>query len=121
MMVTRVKHVCEKNNLHPDDNILKMMLLKYGPFSISFKASSSDYWTMLQGKYNEYCDPKARVSHAAVLVGYDRTHWILKNSYGNYPGETHWGVGGWLYVRKEVAASCGMFGFKSKAQIPFVV
>lgn len=47
------------------------------------------------------CPSNVSIDHAVLLVGYDSTHWIIKNSWG-----TGWGDNGYAYINKN--SDCGI-------------
>lgn len=138
LLKARVKSFCKKSNLPTASGevTLQAMLLKYGPVVVSFRATADAYFMSLKGRYNRKCptttarkrsgsgksgveeevEVEVGITHTGLLVGYDRTHWIVKNSYGS----GSWGIEGYLYVKRTVALSCGMIGPGSFAMIPFL-
>lgn len=47
------------------------------------------------------CSYRGSLDHAILLVGYNTTHWFVKNSWG-----TWWGHNGFAYLSK--TADCGL-------------
>ena len=62
---------------------------------------------MISCIYNSF-----QVDHAVTLVGYNTTHWFIKNSWG-----TGWGDKGYAYINKTVSANCGIYKY---IQVPIV-
>lgn len=54
---------------------------------------------MISCIYNSF-----QVDHAVTLVGYNTTHWFIKNSWG-----TNWGDKGYAYINK--SANCGIYQY----------
>ncbi|XP_069678160.1 dipeptidyl peptidase 1-like [Periplaneta americana] len=99
-----------------NEELMKMELLRGGPFSVSFEVTS-DFQHYNGGIYHHTglgdFNPLEAVNHAVLLVGYGVDHttgekfWIVKNSWG-----TGWGEDGFFRIRRgtdEVAIeSCGV-------------
>ena len=47
------------------------------------------------------CNPSDPVDHAALIVGYTPTYWIVKNSWG-----TDFGDNGYIYVSRAAGRNC---------------
>jgi hypothetical protein len=69
-------------------------LITYGPLSIAVYASGNPF--MYAGKTGlvDNCTTNP-IDHAILLVGYNSTHWFVKNSWG-----TNWGDKGFAYLLK---------------------
>ncbi|UJR07917.1 hypothetical protein I4U23_012200 [Adineta vaga] len=104
-----------------DEEILKVLLRKYGPIYISLnvgnQANESTLLTNISKKFNAYsqgifdvsgCSDQPRQNHAMLLVGYghDRItgldYWKVKNSWGHT-----WGENGFIRIRRGVNM-CGI-------------
>ena len=48
------------------------------------------------------CTDPEPINHAIVVVGYNTTHWIIKNSWGT----EDWGDRGYGYISKETNKDC---------------
>lgn len=58
------------------------------------------------------CPSNSRADHAVLLVGYNTTHWFIKNSWG-----TSWGAGGYGYINK--INDCNLHSWVDTMQINF--
>lgn len=47
------------------------------------------------------CAPLSQRNHYVLLVGYNTTHWFIKNSWG-----TAWGHDGYGYISKDTNSDC---------------
>ncbi|XP_017494382.1 PREDICTED: cathepsin L1-like, partial [Rhagoletis zephyria] len=65
------------------ENILKSLLLKYGPLTTYFRADKA--FMALTGEWNRPCNQSVAINHVMTVIGWTKKHWIMKNSYGNYP------------------------------------
>lgn len=95
-----------KVDQNPDERIMSVVY-KYGPTVVAINADA-DIMNHLKDNFpmNLYCS--ADVDHAVLLVGWTKTHWIIKNSWGE-----DWGKAGYLYLPKG-KNDCGvntMMGF----------
>ena len=75
---------------------------------------------ILQSVTNRYtsgiykCTSPPRLDHAALVVGYTPTYWIVKNSWG-----PNWGNDGYVYIARGSGnvANCGI---AEKASVPYI-
>jgi C1A family cysteine protease len=71
--------------------------------------------TRVQGVFDGACGTK--LDHGVTAVGYGsaggKNYWIVKNSWG-----TGWGEGGYIRMRRNVAAPTGMCGIAMDAYYP---
>ncbi len=58
------------------------------------------------------CPSNSELNHAVLLVGYNTSHWFIKNSWG-----ISWGNNGFGYISKE--NDCGMHSWVDVMQIKF--
>ena len=76
---------------------------------------SSDHHARPQGVFDGACGTK--LDHGVTAVGYGRAggkdYWIVKNSWG-----TRWGEGGYIRMRRNVAARTGKCGIAMDAYYP---
>ena len=105
-----------------DEDSLKGVLLNYGPVTTMFRIGESDAtgaFMSLAGKMNFACNAEVDgLGHVMTIIGWDKDYFIMKNSYGDkkyFEAESGrwldpWGENGYLYLRKELALSCGVFG-----------
>jgi len=68
------------------------------PVSVGVDATN---WQFYSSGIFTGCSPNPTLNHAALLVGYTPTYWILKNSWG-----TSWGENG--YIRLARGNTCGL-------------
>lgn len=62
--------------------------------SVAVYAGNDDF--MYTGASGEIaCSESRSIDHAVLLVGYNATHWFIKNSWG-----TSWGDEGFAYIKK---------------------
>lgn len=47
------------------------------------------------------CPTNVEIDHTVLLIGYNSTHWFIKNSWG-----TNWGDRGYAYVSR--SSDCGI-------------
>lgn len=85
------------NNLSIDQ--LQQFLTDYGPISVGVYANH--YSFLYAGKTGYIYCPAGRIDHAVLLVGYNSTHWFIKNSW-----DTTWGDNGFGYILK--SNDCGI-------------
>lgn len=72
----------------------------YGPVTIAIYAGHSGFLNV--GKSGGIvCPTTIKIDHGVLLVGYNKTHWIIKNSWG-----TGWGDNGFCYIPKN--RDCGV-------------
>ena len=84
---------------------MEQYLADHGPYSVSvwsghngfYSAGSSGIVNCVGYSQSTYVD------HAVVLVGYNDTHWIIKNSWGTY-----WGQNGYGYISKDLSNNCNI-------------
>ena len=107
---------------------MKQFVRRYGPVVINWFAFSRSIIDQdgnpgtldgLTSTWDMPCPTNATgADHVGLLVGWTRTHWIVKNSWGSkhtkaYPDEDSmgdpWGIDGYLYMNKSVAKGCFMF------------
>lgn len=73
---------------------LQQELVNVGPLTVGVNASHNAFWYAgPSGLIN--CPNVTSMDHAILLVGYNETHWFIKNSWG-----TNWGHGGYGYINK---------------------
>ena len=58
------------------------------------------------------CTGTNTADHAVLLVGYNSTHWFIKNSWG-----TTWGDNGFGYISK--TADCGLLKWVDVMQVNY--
>ncbi|KAH9394368.1 hypothetical protein TYRP_004419, partial [Tyrophagus putrescentiae] len=58
---------------------MQRYLLRHGPLAVAISASSPEFQNLKNSAFNGYCSKK--LSHAILLVGWNQTHFILKNSW----------------------------------------
>lgn len=56
------------------------------------------------------CNTTGRIDHAILLVGYNSTHWFIKNSWG-----ANWGDNGFGYISK--TSDCGIRTYVNVATV----
>ena len=81
---------------------LQQDLVNYGPINVGVYASDPNF--MYAGSSGGItCSYPPTIDHAIVLVGYNATHWIVKNSWG-----TSWGHNGFGYISKNTNNDCNI-------------
>ena len=81
------------------------MVMRNGPASIAIDAKTPSLQWLKDTPFTDQCG--TAVDHAVMLVGWDETNWIIKNSWGDF-----WGKSGYLYMARG-ENKCGinaMFG-----------
>jgi hypothetical protein len=63
---------------------------------------------------NISCYPNTSIDHAVLLVGYDQTRWIIKNSWN-----TRWGNEGYGYVNKANNTGLSKYIFMMQLRMPW--
>lgn len=91
---------------------LQQFLNDYGPISVGVYASHNGFWYAGASGAIECPASFSYIDHAVLLVGYNSTHWIIKNSWG-----TTWGQGGFGYIRKD--NDCGLKSYVNVAMVKF--
>lgn len=91
--ITKITHY---SNLTTEQ--IQQYLTDNGPLTVGVFANHNGFMNVgASGKVT--CPTTGSVDHAILLVGYNSTHWIIKNSWG-----TSWGDNGFAYISK--AADC---------------
>lgn len=78
---------------------LQQLLVDNGPLSVGVYAGHNGFY--YPGASGKVVCPSGNIDHAVLLVGYNSTHWFIKNSWG-----TNWGDNGYGYISK--TNDCGM-------------
>lgn len=74
---------------------LQGYLSTVGPITVAVSANNANFlYAGPTGLINS-CPPADPIDHAVLLVGYNTTHWFIKNSWG-----TNWGHNGYGYILK---------------------
>lgn len=73
---------------------LQQYLVTYGPIAVGVNGSSA-YFQSVSSSGSINCVGVTGIDHAVLLVGYNETHWFIKNSWG-----TNWGSSGFGYINK---------------------
>ena len=85
------------------ERALAEALVAHGPLSVALNASPAAFQFYGGGILKDRtCTPQA-LNHAAVLVGYTRAYWIVKNSWG-----TDWGLDGFVRIARNSNNMCGI-------------
>lgn len=88
------------------DDFLINELVTYGPVSIGICGGCTSFsWAGSSGMIND-CANNSPIDHAVELIGYTPTHWIIKNSWGQW-----WGDHGFAYVSR--TKDCGVKSYIS--------
>ena len=82
----KANYYCLHENLQ---NHIKRLILRNGPGVVIINGKSFHH---LKGKYNGKCKI-SEGTHAVLLAGLTKKHWIIKNSW-----DKHWGINGYLYI-----------------------
>ena len=92
---------------------LQQDLVNYGPINVGVYASDPNF--MYAGSSGGItCSYPPTIDHAIVLVGYNATHWIVKNSWG-----TSWGHNGFGYISKNTNNDCNIRQYVNEMQVSF--
>lgn len=67
--------------------------MNYGPLTVGVSANNTNFMYLGSSGLINSCPITASVDHAVLLVGYNTTHWFIKNSWG-----TNWGSGGYGFI-----------------------
>lgn len=87
--------------------------MNVGPLTVGVNASHNAFWYAgSSGLIN--CPATTSIDHAILLVGYNETHWFIKNSWG-----TNWGHNGYGYINK--SSDCSLKTYVNIMQANFTV
>ena len=70
-------------------------LVSYGPLTVAVYAAHPNFQYVGSSGLINNCPTTGGPDHAVLLVGYNSTHWFIKNSWG-----TAWGDNGYGYILK---------------------
>lgn len=70
-------------------------LVNSGPLTVAVYAGNNAFTSVGFGGLINNCPTEGGPDHAVLLVGYNSTHWFIKNSWG-----TSWGHNGYGYILK---------------------
>lgn len=87
---------------------LQQDLVTYGPISVGVFASQTSFSSVGRSGLISCTNNVGPIDHAITLVGYNSSHWFIKNSWG-----TGWGNNGYAYINK--SANCGIYTYISVA------
>ncbi|RLN11487.1 zingipain-2-like [Panicum miliaceum] len=97
-----------------NEKALQMAVAKQ-PVSVAIEAGGRDFQLYKSGVFDGACGTK--LDHGVTAVGYGsaggKDFWIVKNSWG-----TGWGEGGYIRMRRNVAAPTGKCGIAMDAYYP---
>jgi cathepsin L len=86
-----------------DEEDLANVISTFGPAAAAIDASRLSFMYYCEGIYDEpECSPLA-LNHAVLVVGYAKTYWLVKNSWG-----TEWGMGGYMRMTRGSGNQCGI-------------
>ncbi|PIA34030.1 hypothetical protein AQUCO_03900140v1 [Aquilegia coerulea] len=106
-------------DISPQESALICAVVKQ-PISVAIVGSSYDFQLYSGGVFAGDCssDPND-VDHAVLVVGYgskgDEQYWIAKNQWG-----TGWGMGGYMYIKKNTSLQYGVCAMYSLASYPTI-
>ena len=83
----------------------------YGPMTVAVYASGYEFENAGPAT-SISCSGTNAADHAILLVGYNSTHWIIKNSWG-----TNWGDNGFGYILR--SADCGLSKWVDVMQVNY--
>lgn len=93
---------------------LQQDLVAYGPITVGIWGTDpSFYWAGPSGLIS--CGTVTGINHAVVIVGYNTSHWFVKNSWGT----TSWGDKGFGYVDKTPGKDCNIRTSVSEMRINY--
>lgn len=85
----------EELSLGNDEELLKKILVKYGPIDVSIEANEPFIYASDNIIYDSSCQPFGR-NHEVLLVGYgtreEGDYWIVRNSWGKNWGKQGYGL-----------------------------
>lgn len=85
-----------------DEEVLAKALVKFGPLVVSIDIDHESFQRYSSGVYYEpACTEK--VNHGALLVGYTKDYWIVKNSLGE-----KWGEKGYINIARNRGNACSI-------------
>jgi hypothetical protein len=87
---------------------LQQDLVTYGPISVGVLSSQTSFSSVGRSGLISCTNNVGPIDHAITLVGYNSSHWFIKNSWG-----TGWGHNGYAYISK--SANCGIYTYISVA------
>ena len=93
---------------------MQQTLVSYGPISIAVGAGGCSSFMNAGPTTTISCDPATPLDHAVLLVGYDQTRWIFKNSWN-----TWWGNQGYGYIDKVNNAGLLKYAFQLQVSLPW--
>lgn len=88
---------------------LRSLVASVGPVSVLINASPKSFHEYKGGVYDDPSCYGDKLSHAVLVVGYDRDplsgkdYWIVKNSWG-----PQWGANGYIYMARNRNNQCGI-------------
>ena len=101
---TSVKYYASGINKMPQSQLITHLLQR--PVAITLNADEMVYYypdgTPFQCS-SAYSNQGSKNNHAVLLVGYNATTWIVKNSWSQY-----WGDNGYIYITRNTSADCGI-------------
>ena len=77
-------------------------MISYGPISVGVTGSDIGFYSVGSNGLIS-CFSNTLIDHVVLLVGYNITHWFVKNSWG-----TSWGHNGYGYISKNTLSDCGI-------------
>jgi len=89
---------------------LQQDLVTYGPISVGVIANQAAFLNVGSSGLISCINNVGQIDHAITLVGYNSSHWFVKNSWG-----TGWGNNGYAYISK--TANCGIYTYISVAMV----
>lgn len=88
--------------MNTDDETIMKIIYQYGPASICIYSEDKDFMFLKgNGQWNQDCGKNEHPTHAIVVVGWTKTHWIVRNSWGK-----NWGKRGYLFLKKDGTNEC---------------
>lgn len=86
-----------------NETALAVAVATVGPIAVAIDARGRKFRFYKQGIYNEASCNSHALNREALVVGYARSFWILKNSWGR-----NWGVRGYMYMSRNGRNLCGI-------------
>lgn len=86
-----------------NETALAAALATVGPIAVAIDARSNKFRFYKQGIFNESSCSSTAVNREALVVGYEGSYWIIKNSWG-----IHWGQRGYIYMARNGRNLCGV-------------
>ncbi|KAH8272470.1 hypothetical protein KR044_006382, partial [Drosophila immigrans] len=92
-----------------DEKAIEAAVTHIGPVAVSINATPKTFQLYSDGIYNDVSCLSTSVNHAMLVIGYEKSFWILKNWWGE-----QWGEAGYMKLRKGINL-CGIANYAAYA------